>query len=82
MEKVFKVADIRDLEQKVSLGEISYSRMVEIMNERAYEKYCGKVEKLPIPEVITSVNKRNKHEPYDLSKYGGFRFNRDKFTGL
>ena len=47
MKKVFKVADIRELERKVSLGEISYSRMVEEMNERSYLTY-SKGEKLPI----------------------------------
>lgn len=39
MKKVFKVADIHELLKQVSLGEISYSRMVEIMNEMAYEAY-------------------------------------------
>lgn len=51
MKKVFKVADIRELERKVSLGEISYSRMVEEMNERSYLAY-SKGKKLPIYGVI------------------------------
>ena len=50
MEKVFKVADIRDLEQKVALGEISYSKMVELMNEKA-EQHYSKVKKLNEPAV-------------------------------
>ena len=50
MEKVFKVADIRDLEQKVALGEMSYSRMVEVLNEMA-EEYYSKVKKLNEPAV-------------------------------
>ena len=50
MEKVFKVADIRDLEQKVALGEMSYSRMVEVLNEKAEEHY-SKVKKLNEPAV-------------------------------
>lgn len=33
-ENKLKVADLRDLEKQVLLGEISYSRMVEIINER------------------------------------------------
>jgi hypothetical protein len=33
--KIFKVAEIRDLEKQVTTGEISYSRMVEILNEKA-----------------------------------------------
>ena len=47
MNKIFKVADIRKLEQQVSKGDISYSRMVEIMNEMANNAGC-KVKKLPI----------------------------------
>jgi hypothetical protein len=35
--KPFKVAFLRDLEKQVSIGEISYSRMVEILNEKADE---------------------------------------------
>ena len=51
MKKVFKVADIREFERKVALGEISYSRMVEEMNERSYLAY-SKGKKLPIRGVI------------------------------
>jgi hypothetical protein len=40
MEKVVKLADIRRLNKQVSLGEISSTRMVEIINEMAYEVYC------------------------------------------
>ena len=32
MEKLLKVADLRGLEKQVSNGEISYSKMVEIIN--------------------------------------------------
>jgi len=53
MEKVFKVADIRDLEQKVALGEMSYSRMVEVLNEKT-EEYYNKVKKLNEPAVSKS----------------------------
>jgi len=38
MEKLFKVAEIRDLEKQVSTGEISYSRMVEKINEKHFIK--------------------------------------------
>jgi hypothetical protein len=37
--KLLIVADLRSLEKQVSLGEISYSKMIEIINEKA-EKYC------------------------------------------
>lgn len=39
MEKVFKVADIRKFEQQIAKGEISYTRMVELMNEMAHTHY-------------------------------------------
>lgn len=35
MKKIFKVADIKSLEKQVALGEISYSRMIEVLNEMA-----------------------------------------------
>lgn len=36
MDKFIITAEMRDLENQVSLGEISYSRMIEILNEKAY----------------------------------------------
>ena len=60
MEKVFKVADIRDLEQKVALGEMSYSRMVEVLNEKT-EEYYSKVKKLNEPAVSKSLKCECKH---------------------
>lgn len=41
-QKCFKVADIREFEKQVIRGEISYSRMVEIMNEMAENFYKHK----------------------------------------
>lgn len=37
IEKFIKTADLRVLEKQVSLGEISYSRMIEILNEKSDE---------------------------------------------
>lgn len=37
MEKFIKLADIRKLNKQVSLGDISSSRMIEIINEKANE---------------------------------------------
>jgi hypothetical protein len=34
MEKLLKVADMRALEKQVNLGEISYSKMIEIINQK------------------------------------------------
>lgn len=42
--KIFKLSDIRELNKQVSLGEISATRMVEIINETAYEYYQNKVQ--------------------------------------
>lgn len=42
--KIFKLSDIRELNKQVSLGEISALRMVEILNETAYEYYQNKVQ--------------------------------------
>lgn len=36
MEKLLRVAEMRDLEKQVTKGEISYSRMVEIINEKHF----------------------------------------------
>ena len=41
IKKVFKTAHIRDLERRVALGKITYSRMVEILNEMAYKEYAN-----------------------------------------
>jgi len=50
MKKVFKIADIRKLERMLIKEEISYSRMVEIMNEMA-NNALPQVKKLIIPDV-------------------------------
>jgi len=42
--KIFKLADIRELNKQVSLGEISATRMVGILNEMAYEYYKNKAQ--------------------------------------
>lgn len=39
--KFIKLSELRALEQKVTKGEISYSRMVEIINEMAFEFYSN-----------------------------------------
>lgn len=36
MEKLLRVAEMRDLEKQLTKGEISYSRMVEIINEKHF----------------------------------------------
>lgn len=41
-EKPFTVSVIRDLEKMVTVGDITYSRMVELMNERAFNFFKEK----------------------------------------
>lgn len=45
-QKPFIVAFVRDLERQVFQGYISYSRMVELLNERAIEWHEEKCKKL------------------------------------
>ncbi len=51
MEKFIIAAHLRDLESQVSKGDISYSRMVEILNEEALE-YAKKYAKIREQETI------------------------------
>lgn len=51
MKKIFTVALLRDLEKQVMKGDISYSKMVEILNEKAWEGYEG--EKAPFLDLET-----------------------------
>lgn len=50
MKKLLKLADIRKLNKQVSLGEISSSKMVEIINEMAYEQACKSIESFKIKQ--------------------------------
>ena len=50
MEKFIKLADIRKLNKKVSLGEISSLRMIEIINEKANEYAKMHVENFKIEQ--------------------------------
>jgi len=52
MRKFLIVAEMRALEKQVNLGEISYSLMIEIINEKA-EEYAT----LKLQEKITETNK-------------------------
>lgn len=44
MKKIFTIALLRDLEKQVWQGKISYSKMVEILNEKAWEGYSDRIE--------------------------------------
>ena len=58
MKKVFKVSDIKEMQKQVSIGMISFSRMVELMNELAHEAYLSS----DIQNVSDSVEKILKPE--------------------
>jgi len=60
MRKFIITAELRDLEKQVSLGEISYSRMIEILNERADKWHEDKVNELnKTDKVIDSSETRS-----------------------
>ena len=40
--KIFRVGHLRKFEQQIAKGEISYSKMIEILNDMAYEAYRQK----------------------------------------
>lgn len=45
MEKILIVADMRALEKQVLQGDISYTRMIEIINEKAFIQLCNGIKK-------------------------------------
>lgn len=60
-DRVFTVSFIRDLEKLVNIGEISYSRMVELMNIRAIQWAYEEHQKyLHSREMIKLKNQLNK----------------------
>lgn len=50
MDKLLKVADMRKLHKQMALGEISYSRMVEIINEKANEQSKKAIERFKVEQ--------------------------------
>ena len=66
MGKIFRIAQIRDLERKVENEEISYGKMVEILNRTAYNhfiinKNCNlqNVNKRYLVEVSDGCDRKN-----------------------
>ena len=45
MENILTIADMKDLGRQLIDGDISYSRMVEIINEKAFIQLCNGIEK-------------------------------------
>jgi hypothetical protein len=67
MEKLFRTAELRDLEQQVTKGEISYSRMVEILNEKHFIKLVELRQELSSPSVNKVSKEQTKYE-FEKSK--------------
>ena len=61
--KTFTVALIHDLLKQVSEGDISYSRMVEIMNERVQE-HKPESEESVVDGIFSHVIKQAKNNPF------------------
>lgn len=66
MVKIFRIAQIRDLERKVAKEEISYGKMAEILNRTAYKhfvvnKNCNlqNVNKRYLVEASDGVDRKN-----------------------
>lgn len=60
MDKLLKVADMRKLHKQMALGEISYSRMVEIINEMANEQTKKAIEKFKVEQTKSIFGMRGK----------------------
>ena len=58
--KVFKVGHLRKFEQQIAKGEISYTKMIENLNDMAYEMYNS--------ENNTIMMKRNNELIFDVGK--------------
>lgn len=56
MRKFIITAELRNLEKQVSLGEISYSRMIELLNEKANKWHECKVNELNKFDFINKTN--------------------------
>jgi plastocyanin len=73
MEKVFRVADIRKFEQQVTKGDISYSRMVELMNEMAHTHYV-------VNKNCNLQNVNRRYSPEEGKVRGGSTIKWETFT--
>ncbi len=66
MERLLKLADIRNLNKKVSLGEITSLRMVEIINEMAFIQMCKGIESFKEKQAkfLLEFQKDNKNQKW------------------
>jgi hypothetical protein len=80
MEKILNTAALRALEKQVALGEISYGKMVEIINEKAFIQLCNGIEKannrwVSVNDELPKQNQRVifYSKKYDLQAIADFR---------
>ena len=59
MEKFIKISDMRALEKRVSEEKISYSKMIEIINKKAYEYGKAHVEEFKIKQAEFLIELHN-----------------------
>jgi hypothetical protein len=56
MPQYLKTAFVRDLEQQVTQGELSYTRMLELIQEEVINNYMSKIKQDKIPMTLTEDN--------------------------
>jgi hypothetical protein len=56
MPQYLKTAFVRDLEQQVTQGELSYTRMLELIQEEVINNYMRKIQQDKIPVIINEDN--------------------------
>jgi len=76
MKKVLTVSALRKLEYQVTKGEISYSRMVEVINEMGVQTQKQELENEPV-EFLEWVAGKNYHQ-----LHGGICFRQAESQGI
>lgn len=84
MKKAITLGLMRDLEKQVHLGEISYSRMVEILNEKKVTVWHTQFHKPEYSKDDESFSKQVLiYSPrLDIHSIGWFDFQHDKWTHI
>lgn len=80
VEKILNTAALRALEKQVVLGQISYGKMVEIINEKAFLQLCNGIEKannkwISVKDKLPNHNQRVifYSEKYELQAIADFK---------
>jgi hypothetical protein len=73
MKKFITIAEMRDLGHQLFLEQITYSRMIEILNEKAEQYYKDRMEEdiNKVEEILTNaINKAKQAKERDFAKGG------------